>query len=253
MLVNYNITELKNALSDFYEATGSAIVLMDSEFNTIVPFDKINNPFCRMVHSSKEGKSRCWKSDMCLTKKCAESGKLELHTCHAGLTDAAVPINYKNSVVGYIILGQMRSDTDFEDIYKRISDLSIEYEAAKSSYEMLTVSTEERMKSVANIATMLTQYILFKNLITEYQNKTLTDAMTYISANFNKDLDIESICEKLHVSKSVLYRNFHKYMNCTVGEYINRIRVEHAKVFILNTNKSLQEISGPLPVKQTEK
>lgn len=243
MVIDYNIPELEKALNDFYKATGSATILTDTQLNTVAGSKGSTNCFCELVHKSKKGEERCKKSDFCLAKKCVLSHNLETHICHAGLIDAAVPIDFKDDIVGYIILGQMRSNTDFNEIYDKISDLPIEFEEAKLAYESLSVSSQERMESVVNIAKMLTQYILFKNLISEYKNAILTQAVTYISLNLDKDLSIESICECLNVSKSVLYRSFHKYMNCTVGEYINNKRIEYAKSMILNTTKSLQEIS----------
>ena len=171
MIINYNIEELENALSDFYNATGSAIILLDSNFNTIVGFEKTKNPFCELVQSSVRGKERCQLSDECIINKCAKSKNLEMHTCHAGLIDVAVPINFNDSVIGYIVLGQMRTKAAVEDIYTKISDLNLDYKTVDRVYNSLTVSSEERIKSVSSIASMLTQYILFKNMITNRQNK----------------------------------------------------------------------------------
>ena len=243
MIIDYNIPELKNALDDFFKATGSAILLTDTQLNSVAGSTGVANRFCELIHEVYNGEQRCSNSDLCLVKKCAKSNSFETHVCHAGLVDAAVPINFNDDVVGYIILGQLRSTAKFDDIYNKIADLQVDYETAKAAYESLPISSKERTESVVNIAKMLTQYILFKNLITEHKNATITQAVAYISLNLDKDLSVESICESLNVSKSVLYRSFHKYMNCTVGEYINDKRIEYAKSMIVNTNKSLQEIS----------
>ncbi len=243
MFINYNIEELNNALSDFYEATGSAIILTDSDFNTIIDFKKAKNPFCELIQTTAEGKERCRNSDICMIKTCAQSGKLYIHTCHAGLMDTVVPIDYNGTIIGYVILGQMRSNIPFGEICCKIVDLKIDVKEAEKIYNSLPVSSKERIESVSNIAAMLTQYILFKNLITEQQNRLINDAVMYISANLNRNLSIVKICEDLNVSKNVLYRGFRKYKNCTVGEYINLIRVEHAKNLMISTDKSLQLIS----------
>ena len=243
MIVDYNIEELENALSDFYNATGSAIILLDSDFNTIVGLKNLKNPFCELVQTNACGKERCRLSDECIINKCVKSKNLEMHTCHAGLIDVAVPINFNNSVIGYIVLGQMRTKATSKEVFNRISDLNLDYETVEQVYNSLPVSSEERIKSVSNIAAMLTQYILFKNMITNRQNNIINCAVMYISANINKDLSIAKICEELSVSKNALYRAFNKYMNCTVGEYIGLKRIELAKTLVLNSDKDLQSIA----------
>lgn len=243
MLINYNLEKLEHVLEDFHLATGSAIALLDTDFNTIVRCDNKSNSFCELIHTSKTGERRCQESDSCIIKKCAQSRKLEMHICHAGLMDTAVPINYNDSVAGYIILGQMRQNTNFSDIYSRISDLDIDFKSAKTAYESLPVSTEERIISVSNTAVMLTQYILFKNMIIHQQNQHLSDAIMYISSNINKNLSVINICKSLNISKNVLYNVFHKCLNCTVGEYINNQRIEYAKTLLKTSNKTVLEIS----------
>lgn len=244
MDIKYNVEELKSALSHFYEATGSAIMLTDSKFNAVIDFkDLLNNPFCELVHSTKIGNERCINSDICLFKNCAESGKFHIHTCHAGLIDTAVPIDLNGSIIGYVILGQMRSAAKFEDIAAKISDLGIDMKKAEEIYNSLPVSSKSRIESVSNIAAMLAQYILFKNLITKQHNRLIDNAIFYITTNLKEDLSIVKICEDLNVSKNALYRAFSKYENCTVGEYISLKRIEFAKDLMINTEKSLQIIA----------
>lgn len=243
MNIKYNMEELETALDYFYEATGSAIVLTNSECKVIVDTKRPRNPFCGLIQSTPEGKSRCLKSDFCLLKSCAESGKFHIHTCHAGLIDTAVPINFNGVIVAYALLGQMRSDLEFKDIADKVADLGLDLSELESIYNNLTVSSGKRIESVSNIAAMLTQYILSKNFITKQQNQLIDNAIIYITANLKKDLSIIKICEALNVSKNALYRAFKKYENCTVGEYISLKRIEFAKDLMINTDKSLQLIA----------
>lgn len=243
MVINYNIDELKTALLNFYIATGSAIGLVDSDFNMVISIKKPVNSFCEMIQSVPYGNNKCKCSDEYLFKKCALSLRPERHICHAGLIDTALPIKFNDTVAGYIILGQMRVEEDFNNIYNLISDLGINYNAAKNAYDSICVSSEDRIKSVCSIAVMLIQYIIFKNMITELKNKRLNDAVMYISNNLDKNLSVSKMCKDLNISKSALYGMFHRYKGCTVGEYINKKRIELAKVLLINSDKLLCDIA----------
>ena len=243
MNIKYNTEELETTLEYFYEATGSAIVLADADSNTIIDIKSPKNPFCELIQTTEEGKRRCQHSDFCLLENCAKSGKFHIHTCHAGLIDTAVPINFNGVIIAYILLGQMRTNANFKDIVDKISDLGLDLVQLERIYNSLTISSEKRIESVSNIAAMLTQYILSKNLITKKQNQLIDNAILYINANLKNDLSIIKICEDLNVSKNALYRAFSKYENCTVGEYINLKRIDYAKDLMINTDKSLQIIA----------
>ena len=51
-----------------------------------------------------------------LLKKCKETKQTQKHVCHAGLIDIAIPIIYENSIIGYIILGQIKTEKTFESL-----------------------------------------------------------------------------------------------------------------------------------------
>lgn len=242
MLLNYNPQELTNAVNDFYYATGINIVLVDAEFNALTQ-NALPDNFCNCLQSSKEGKKRCVCSDLALIKQCEKTRGIERHICHAGLIDTAVPLIGNDEILGYIIIGQMRSDTDFDDIYKLISDLDIDREVLKEKYEKLPYCDTKKSKSLATIAVMLTEYILFKNLLKPKYDILFESAANYIRENLDRELSTQEICDKTGTTKNVLYKVFRKNLNCTVGEFVNAERINKAKDLLLNSKLSTQEIA----------
>ena len=51
------------------------------------------------------------------------------------------------------------------------------------------------------------------------------------------------IAKEINVSKSVLYKRFENHFHCTVGEYINKKRVERAAQLLTTTSLSMEDIS----------
>ncbi len=166
-----------------------------------------------------------------------------MHMCHAGLIDIAVPVLYDDTILGYIILGQMKKETDFSEIKSFLSVFSLDLNEMKKHYNALSCFDYNKIQSVAKIATMLTKYIMLENMLQPSFNRNIEKATRFINENLDKELTVESISKSTNISKSVLYKNFRDCYNCTLREYVNNKRVDKSVDMLINTDLSMEEIS----------
>ena len=108
MLVNFNVERLDKLLYDFYRLTGLTVSIWDAEFRQISHQPKEMCGFCRLVRATPAGEARCLASDMEVCRRSCTEGGAVTHLCHAGLVDTAIPITFKDSVMGYMMFGQVR-------------------------------------------------------------------------------------------------------------------------------------------------
>jgi AraC-like DNA-binding protein len=150
-------------------------------------------------------------------------------------------------LIGFIIFGQIDvSDgkrTPFDEIYERVKDLDIDREALKAAYESSVFSDRKKIDSAAEIVSILTKYILFEHLIEPEYGRMSENVARYIDENITEELGVGVICKQFHISKSMLYREFHARFGCTVGEYITSKRIEAAEKLLRTTQLSVSEIS----------
>lgn len=242
MILNFNSDELNRAVNDFYYATGINIVLVDTNFNPLTT-NIIPDNFCFCLQCDEAGYKKCKLSDLELIKKCEKKRQIVQHICHAGLIDTAVPLIVNNEIIAFLIIGQMRTDKSFDYIYSNLSGFQIDRKLLQEKYDRLPYCDENRMESIINIASMLTEFILLKNLLKPKYDTYFESATQYINDNISKDISIKEICNALNVSKNVLYKVFHKNLDCTIGEYINSVKIKKAKELLLNSNLDIQQIS----------
>ena len=243
MLINYDIEKLNTALQDFYNSTGVNIQFLASDFMHLISNPKNHNNYCKSIQSTTEGRKCCYCSDEILLKKCKESKQPQMHICHAGLIDVAVPVLYNDTILGYIILGQMKKEIDFTNVEKNISELGLDLSQMKEYYSSLSFFDYDKIQSVSNVASMLAKYILLENMLKPNINSNLEKAIDFIDKNLEQDLSIQNISRIVHISQSVLYKYFRNYFGCTVGEYINTKRIEKSIELMKNTDLSIEEIS----------
>lgn len=243
MIINYDIKKINSALFDFYNATGIDMDFLKTDFSPAGSERLAGNCYCMELQSNELGRKACEHSDRELLEKCKKSKKTEMQICHAGLVNVAIPLLYDDIIIGYIIFGRMKPNTDFDAIKDYISSLGIDSEKARTLYSHIPFFESAKIQSVCNIAIMLAKYILLKNMIRPDLNESMQKAVSYISENLGKDLSVKNISKNVNVSKSVLYKNFHTHFGCTVGEYIHSKRVEKSIELITKTDLSIEEIS----------
>lgn len=243
MIVNYDIPQINGVLQDFYNATGINMELLKADFTPVNGNRREECAYCRRVQGTEGGKNACLRSDAALLRRCAQSRKIEMHICHAGLVDAAAPILYNDAVIGYLIFGRMKAETDFSVVAPYLTSLGLELREMELRYAALPFYDSGKLQSVSNIAGMVVKHILLENLLKPDFDEGMQKAVTFINENLGKELSVLAISKGANVSKSVLYKRFHACFGCTVSEYVNARRVEHSLELLKNTDYSIEEIS----------
>ena len=72
---------------------------------------------------------------------------------------------------------------------------------------------------------------------------TTARALQFIRQHFRESMGVEDVIRASGASRCGLYRAFHKYVGRTVGEEIDRQRVEHAKKLLRETRHKLYAIA----------
>ena len=230
MNIKYNIHKLERILNDLSTLTDISINFCDAEGNTLIRCVK-KDDYCSAIQKQGNNFQRCRLSDKGILNKCKETLKVEHHICYAGLCDLAMPIIKRDTLVGFIILGRIRTsltsgcpETDCE---------------LTSLYELTPIFTDEKLQSIID----LLPRILFASAIEIEFGSFITQITEYIDSHLQENLSIASICSKFHVSKNYLYEAFHSTFNCTVNEYISMQRLKIAMELLSETEEPVYHIA----------
>lgn len=243
MTVNYDTEKINSALHDFYNATGITIDLLKTDFTKVSHTKYEFNKYCKCIRETTKGKKACRMSDLKLLEKCKSTRKLQMHICHAGLADMAVPIIYDSEIIGYIVFGQLRLDSDFSKLEAYISSMQLDKKEMKKHYNKINFYDSDKIRSISSIASMLVKYILLENMLKPNTNENIKKVTEFINDNLENELSVKLISKSVNISKSVLYKKFHTYFNCTISEYINVRRVEKSVEYLTKTDLSMEDIS----------
>lgn len=241
MKIRFNREKLEKAIYDFYNATGVKLAILDANFSSIASLECAPY-FCHLIHQYDSGEKRCLFSDQEILSRCSKSLLPEMHICHAGLVDVALPIIHRENIMGYIIMGQMRRNVPFEEIEEKLMWMSEYKDALKNSYSEMVIYDDKKMESIAKLAIMLASYIMTEDMINADYSLFTENVIAYIRKNLNKTLCVENICKALGTSKNTLYRHFRTHIGMSVNEYILHERILLAKKLLKDDDISISDI-----------
>jgi AraC-like DNA-binding protein len=106
----------------------------------------------------------------------------------------------------------------------------------------------EKASSIADLESTLIKMVseycdLVKNHSTSGFSPTISKAIDYINLNFDSQLSLSLIADKININPSHLSRQFKKETNMTITEFINKKRVDEAKILIEQSDNSITEIA----------
>ena len=246
MIINFNIDSLNTLLLDFYKLTGLTISVWDKDFNQL-SFQPSDMPsFCRMIKETKTGNARCFESDKKICMMCRSTGEAQTHICHAGLVDTAIPIKFKEEILGYVMFGQSSPEEGEVMLAKRIKRLSRELKIEEAelfaSHGELTKYQPDIVRSAANILKMATRYLWLSDMIQINQDGLSERLSEYITANISSKITIEALCREFSISKNKLYALVQKSWGMSIGEFVTFKRIECAKNLLTTTDMPISEL-----------
>ena len=246
MLINFNIEKLDKLLYDFYTVTGLTLSVWNADFQQLSFQPRETRAFCRTIKSTEKGKHACFLSDKKLCTECSKSGRPTKHVCHAGLVDLALPITYKDTVLGYIMFGQIseKSEAEMQPILQRLGKtLGVDAARLAEEYRELLPYDERVIDAAANILKQATRYLWLSDHIDIGYDSIAADVDEYIRQHLQENITVDFLCRELGLSKKRLYTVSHKNFGMPIGEHINALRLSEAKRLLESTDLPIQQVA----------
>lgn len=123
-----------------------------------------------------------------------------------------------------------------------------------SKQELLELSAAE-YKDFDSLAAMVVQITdtlcgCMRNLALKHiENPTIQRLADYVTVNLDKELSLESLAEKLYISKTYLSELFKSKTGCAITEYLTRVKMEKARNIFMEKHLKTKEVASMLGYK----
>lgn len=274
-----NQIKFNKLLKDFSRATGMATVLVDIHGKALSEWHNFT-PFCTAVRQYPELKEKCEKCDLYGGLEATKEYKPIPYTCHAGLTDIAMPIVVNQQLVGFILSGQVKTTngnfseiypksnwTQYPELVEKYDDIYQRYtEQVESACEILKIlvdhyfPTEQVITSTTNITFTYPeetkeeealQHANIKINKTKKINPSISKAIKFIDKNLTKDIHLKTVAEHVYLNSDYFSRLFKKEIGFAFVDFINQKKIERSLFMLHDKHRTLESISEELGYNQT--
>lgn len=235
MVLVFNLQALAHLLEDFYRITRIRITVFDVKFQEIVSFPDSRPRFCQVIRSCEEGYRACAKCDAEACAIAAKQNKTYIYRCHAGLTEAIMPLHVGKVLVGYLLFGHVFAYESLEEGLRVIEKCCRNYPVQlQESLEDMPQISHEYIQSAARVLHMTASYLVMERMATLREDTAAAKLDGYINQNYCKPLTAAQLCEELRIGRSKLFKLSQELYGCGISTQLRKLRMEKARTLLLD-------------------
>lgn len=244
-MLQFSSARMTELLKDFYTVTGIRIALFGSDFQELLSYPENTLSFCSQIRKDPEVNAACMESDRSGCLRCARQKDLTLYRCHAGLTEAVVPIYDKNGVMGYVFFGQILPAEHCADARKNLKQQFQEdrFPGITAAIEQIPIRSTAELSATGTILQALTSYVMTNRWVTPGKSEFIRRLDLYIEAHLDEHISVEDLCNEFGMGRTHLYSVATDYLGCGLAAYIRTQRLNAAKTLLASTDRPVADIA----------
>ncbi|WP_168442048.1 helix-turn-helix transcriptional regulator [Pontiella desulfatans] len=231
--MHHTISQKVSEIFDLYtELHDIRISLFGPDGKLIYPdsVGRPNCPHCIMLRETLGLDSKCRDLDHEMMQAALGKGEMVTYTCHAGMTEAVVPLFVDEELVGFVMPGQFRSQAKAPPISPYASKWRDEHgdDALQAEYEKTPVYREEKIETLLSMFQLLMEFIISNQLIHHKDYDLIQPVIEHIQDAPNQELTLELASKMVGRSPSTVSRLFKKVTGRSFKQYQVTYRLDLA-------------------------
>lgn len=244
-MINIDRQKLEQVLSVYHIITGFRVAIFDLEYNELISCPEKICDFCCELRVNDEAGEICRACDVKACEKAKESKNLYLYVCDFGLNEAVTPIYDGDSLIGYMMIGQMLSTKSGskEIVYWKSKPYWKSKHDRQELLEKLPLVDYRNIKASAMLMNICASYIMLTKQVSEKSESKQKLLLDFISKNYKIGYSDKELYEKFGLSRTAYYDTISKNLGVTKTEFVNSKRIEEAKRLLTTTEMTVAEIA----------
>jgi transcriptional regulator with PAS, ATPase and Fis domain len=149
-------------------------------------------PFCEFINGTEEGKRRCTLEMKQSVARASSTGKTDIWTCHAGLTDLSVPFIFHGTYCGRMctwggLLLDEPNETHWQEIAGRVKDTGVDLERLKKAYFEIAPISKELLEVMLNLMSVVVEEVIKAVVEVEEDKKRISELESALADKYNFD------------------------------------------------------------------
>lgn len=192
----------------------------------------LNRPlseFCSIINRKLKKGDICLENDKEYREKAKAQEEMITYTCHAGLIESVTPIFIDGHLIGYVMIGQVRSSKKLSSVvYKNLNIGIDEQEFLSRAFNEIPYYPKDKLESIIDIFSFLVDYIITKNMVHLKKNIIIEKIITFAEEHPGNNISLEDATRLVGKSSSTISHLFSKYYNKGFRQVMIDIKIRKA-------------------------
>lgn len=227
----------------------------------LTPYLGHTNPYCMYIKQDRDRWHHCLSMMKKMAGKCISEGCTFCGTCYAGIGEYVTPIIWRGKLLGALTAGFI--EVQEEEAASRINRAMVhaseaEKEEAHRLYREWIIPTAVPSQVVLPALNMVASYLaltyhmtkeslssgeLAKSRISSSSDEIFHKAVAFMHQEYPNQITASILAEECHCSVSCINHLLKKRLGVGMSTYINKLRIEQAKEYLLETEDTMLSIA----------
>ena len=235
---------------------------IDKELSAaLTPYLGHSNPYCMFIKQSQSRYYHCLSMMKKMANKCLTEGCTYRGACYAGVGEYVSPILWEGKLLGAVTAGFLpmkKEEAQSRIAYAMTGAPEEELTAAQRLYEQNILPTAVPEQTLLPALDFVASYLAMtyrmgqesvtgQHLVSARKrsgtDELLTHAVGFLHQEYQNPITISLLAAECHCSESSLNHMFKKRLGVSMSTYVNKLRVERAKRYLLETDDSMLSIA----------
>jgi AraC-like DNA-binding protein/ligand-binding sensor protein len=240
--------ELERVLTCFHQITGFRIAIFDHDRKEVAAAPKSLSGFCARLRENPEALEMCRECDRHAFEKARATNELFLYRCAFGLHEAVTPIESGGRIIGYMMIGQMLSDSEpsREIVRSRTAPYWRSDEDRNPLIDELPLLDVDRIKASAYLMSICAAYLIMSGRLVDRIRSKEDRLMDFIRANYTQNHPDKELCNRFRIPRTTYYRIIRDRCGMPRTAFVNGLRVDESKNLLAFTALPIKDIAERL-------
>ncbi len=241
--MNHGLDKMQELLRDFYNLAHVKICIYDETGNELCTFPERHTAFCQRLRESAEQDAQCRLCDKRAFAECKKTHRQHHYICRMGLFECFSPILYGERIIGYLAIGQMRTNESGLPERELAAFTEQDKQELAAVYGTLPLLEQDKIHSAIRILDACAGYEYLKGLISATEGGIDREIDAYVNAHLKDALSVHELCTRFRLSRNEIYRIFKDYFNDSPAEYIKKRRLNRACDYLAETDLPVNTVA----------
>ena len=227
--------EVQKLINSFIHLFKTSITVFSTEMQPQVHgLDNKECNYCNLIWHELKAVSRCMQQDRLMCTQCENRQTALVYQCHAGLTEAVIPIHVKNVLAGYFMIGKFRTQKVIPpEILEEWRKKKLDTKLLKAAFNAQPFFDKNSAENMLNLFSMLCSYIV-SNEHVKARNPSIAEQVTrWIEDHISEPVSLDDLAYHLDLSQSTISHTIKKQLRISFRELYILKKIQHFENLIV--------------------